>query len=576
MDANKKLSMLKTNFKEISGFKSLYINENSELDYSDGEIETLILQRLNESADISFLENHINDWPTEYHFSWVRSNILAPINFNKDQQVLELGGGTGILTNTIAAKVKKVVAVEGSLQRAKCISTRCKHHDNVEVIVSSFEKADLLNIYGENSFDIITLIGVLEYTNKYSHLEDGINAILSLCNRLLKPNGQLVIAIENKLGLKYLMGFEEDHLGRPFYGVENRYGQKDVITFSYNELIAILGKAKFTIDETYLPFPDYKLPGVIINSTNLTNSKAEVDLVTNLLSTNNFRNYSGACRPDVKENRVLQNLITNNLLAELSNSFLLITTPEKGQQVKKESQEAKTLGYYFSTSRKYNYANKIKFTRHKDQSLQFKKEKLNAVYLNDEVLRLNEYGKNYERVASGISLAILIEDAFVKKDAKRFDELILLWISGLNAEVNENKTVDFDLMPSNILVNEHDQLKIIDKDEWRLQLKFNVSQVVARYISNHQYYFSGQFTSRNLPVANYNNVLNHYGVSAIDEEGLKAVLSLTNQIAKHIFLKAYFNSNAKPTLKRTLIAAIKWLTPPLFFNLHHSYRKNGR
>ena len=58
----------------------------------------------------------------------------------------------------------------------------------------------------------IVLIGVLEYVPKFSKdKKDPINRLLTICNKLLKDNGDLIIAIENKIGLKYLLGWEEDH-----------------------------------------------------------------------------------------------------------------------------------------------------------------------------------------------------------------------------------------------------------------------------------------------------------------------------------------------------------------------------
>src|SRR6185503_13015752 len=110
-------------------------------------------------------------------------------------------------------KVKKIISIEGSLTRAKCIAARCSEFNNVEVLASNFEKIDLIGLFGENSFDVITLIGVLEYTNKYFDSKKGIKDLLDTCHKLLKPNGILVLAIENKLGIKYLLGWEEDHVG---------------------------------------------------------------------------------------------------------------------------------------------------------------------------------------------------------------------------------------------------------------------------------------------------------------------------------------------------------------------------
>ena len=40
-----------------------------------------------------------------------------------------------------------------------------------------------------------------------------------MMNRHLKKGGRIVIAIENRLGLKYFAGCAEDHLGTYFSGI---------------------------------------------------------------------------------------------------------------------------------------------------------------------------------------------------------------------------------------------------------------------------------------------------------------------------------------------------------------------
>lgn len=48
----------------------------------------------------------------------------------------------------------------------------------------------------------------------------------------LAPGGRIVIAIENKYGLKYFAGCKEDHLGTYFSGIENYEAGGGVRTFS--------------------------------------------------------------------------------------------------------------------------------------------------------------------------------------------------------------------------------------------------------------------------------------------------------------------------------------------------------
>lgn len=61
-------------------------------------------------------------------------------------------------------------------------------------------------------YDYITFIGVFEYAACYTDNENPFSYMLQLVERHLAPGGKIVIAIENRLGLKYWAGCAEDHV----------------------------------------------------------------------------------------------------------------------------------------------------------------------------------------------------------------------------------------------------------------------------------------------------------------------------------------------------------------------------
>ncbi|MBM7331637.1 hypothetical protein JS562_53565, partial [Agrobacterium sp. S2] len=89
---------------------------------------------------------------------------------------------------------------------------------------------------------------------------DPVDVMLDHVVDLLEPDGVLVLAIENQMGLKYLAGFPEDHLGSRMVGVEDRYGKDTAVTFGRRELDNRLARAGLTHQSWFYPFPDYKLP----------------------------------------------------------------------------------------------------------------------------------------------------------------------------------------------------------------------------------------------------------------------------------------------------------------------------
>ena len=191
-------------------------HESFTFEYSDGEsIESKILETLKSCEDVSCFSNElltkIVDWPTEYHFSPTRHNLLRHVPFGPSMKVLEIGGGCGAITRQLGESGANICSIEGSYVRASCAAERCRDLDNVHVFCANFNDIDLTSEY-----DFVLLIGVLEYANKYfGSIENCIRSARSA----LKETGVLIVAIENQLGLKYFAGLSEDHVAKPYFGV---------------------------------------------------------------------------------------------------------------------------------------------------------------------------------------------------------------------------------------------------------------------------------------------------------------------------------------------------------------------
>jgi len=291
--------------------------------YSDGkETENRILTILRNTRDLTSesteLERHINDWPTEYHLSSGRGNLLRWLKLPSGSRVLELGCGCGAITRVLGESGAAVTAVEGSVQRAAIAAERCRDLSNVRVVADNIATLSL-----ERQYDIVTLIGVLEYSPLFMPGEDPVAACLRKAHSFLKEGGTLLIAIENQLGLKYFAGSSEDHLGQPFYGIGDLYGRGTVVTFGRNELRRRLTEAGFEETEFFYPFPDYKLPQVIVSDRARSYPAFRVaDLLTRVSS----RDYTRDWRPIFPENLAAQALERNGLLLDMANSFLVAAT----------------------------------------------------------------------------------------------------------------------------------------------------------------------------------------------------------------------------------------------------------
>jgi len=319
---NKKSGMARLKDYIFDSENQIYLHpQNDFLEYVDGA-EKYIFEIFKKHPSLfdypHRLIKYIRDWPTRYNLSPRRTNLLESITeiITKKQEVLEIGCGTGVLTKWLGEKCKKVTAIEGSLPRAKLAKRRTKNLKNVDIYCGDILKTSL----EDAKYDLITLIGVFEYISSSSEPMDFLKRI----SKALKKYGILLIAIENKLGIKYLSGCTEDHTGKHFQGIIG-YPNGKTFTFSRSELKELLNKAGFQNIQFYHLFPDYKLLTTIIR---------EVEEVLNLYPENwinaPFEEYLKERYYIFPELLFLKSLIRARLLFDFSNSFLILASQSKG------------------------------------------------------------------------------------------------------------------------------------------------------------------------------------------------------------------------------------------------------
>lgn len=223
--------------------------------YSDGDIEDEILDMVRSGKDTEEILRKDGRWPVLYHLSSLRENLLSWYPMEADANVLEIGAGCGAITGCLCRKAGHVDAIELSERRAKINAARNQEADNLTIYIGNFE-----DFVPERKYDYITLIGVLEYCASYIHTENPYRDMLKKVRSYLKPDGQLIIAIENKFGMKYWAGAKEDHTGRYFEGMEDYCNTSGVRTFTKIGLQRLLQKSGYGHLHFYYPQPDYKMP----------------------------------------------------------------------------------------------------------------------------------------------------------------------------------------------------------------------------------------------------------------------------------------------------------------------------
>lgn len=190
-------------------------------------------------------------------FSQLRQNILNWYPFKKHCSILEIGGGCGALTGMLCQRAAHVTSCELTMRRARILYERHKEAQNLEVCVGNF-----LNAQFDREFDYVVINGVLEYASGImgTDCENPFVAFLQRAKSYLKADGKILLAIENRFGLKYLAGAPEDHIGKIFAGINGYQKESYVKTFSRQELSELCEKAGLSVCRWYYPYPDYKFP----------------------------------------------------------------------------------------------------------------------------------------------------------------------------------------------------------------------------------------------------------------------------------------------------------------------------
>ena len=158
--------------------------------------------------------------------------VEKQIDLLSDKEILDFGGGTGLLTLPLAKQVKSVTLVDISekmLEQARLKAER-QEINNIQ-----FLEQDLLEKPLEKEFDLIVVCRVLH------HMPD-LDVALSLFHQHLKEDAQLLIADFTKAEANHhgfeLTELEKQLIEHGFSSVHSQilYSAEDLFQGNYSEL----------------------------------------------------------------------------------------------------------------------------------------------------------------------------------------------------------------------------------------------------------------------------------------------------------------------------------------------------
>ncbi len=178
-----------------------------------------------------------------YALSPQRENLLEWYPFRGEGTLLQVGSDFGALTGLYAGKVSRVDVLDPSWGNLEI--NRLRHVEQGPYKNINYVQGTLAEYISQTKelYDYVAIIGDLE--------QDALNAgegdaEIKAAKSLLKPDGELLMAVCNPFGIKYWAG-----------------AARDERSLSKTAVIRLLSDGSGEDLEFYYPMPDYKLPVTI-------------------------------------------------------------------------------------------------------------------------------------------------------------------------------------------------------------------------------------------------------------------------------------------------------------------------
>ncbi len=267
-----------------------------------------------------FISSPTIDIPLEIYdyVSPLRRLLFEWYPFKEGGRILEIGGNVGELTEFFCEAGSSVFSIEPNDAKREIIQQRCEKYGNLRVENILFKEIPKLG-----AFDYIIIHNYFGYLKKYFCTSDTYVDFFKMLYSSLSPAGKILVATNNRIGLKYLSGAVEEYTGKMYSGINGFDGYNKVRTFTKMELTDILEKAGIRQYKFYYPFPDYVFPTEIHTSESLKYFVYDGERFST--------NYEMPALFDTR--KLAQTLQAENVIETFADSFLVELSDEKVSDV---------------------------------------------------------------------------------------------------------------------------------------------------------------------------------------------------------------------------------------------------
>lgn len=409
----------------------------------------------------------------------IKKNLLNWYPFKENATILQIGGSSKEITDYLCSICKKLTIIEFSKEKVDIILNSKKEQKNLEIIVGNLE-----NIKLQEKFDYILMIGTLEYANIImENKKEPEYELINYCKGRLNPEGTILIAVDNKIGVKYLVGGKSKHCEKVYDSIKNRFNYGKL--FSKRELDKLIEKTEIKSKRYFYPLPNYEIPNLIISQEALVKS-ADSKLNYNYT----YEDGSLVVQDEIK---LLKQFINNDEFEEYTNSYLIeLSNKEIDRKIKYIS---------FNNMRKDKYSLILKmFDEMIEKAPKQEPAKEHILQIKQNIKILKELGfeiaedeQNQDNCIKSKYMHFKQLDQYIVNQIENNQideayELIDNWYMYIKQRLkpDENGNIEYgflDLVFENVFYDELNKKFIVFDQEW-LEKNINIDFILYRSINN--------------------------------------------------------------------------------------------
>jgi SAM-dependent methyltransferase len=390
------------------------------------------------ASDLGSLSDELDTaaagWEERQHLAVSRANVLRALRIPQGASVLEVGAGSGALTRYLGERCAAVDAVEPSLARARVARRRTRGLPSVEVFVG-----ELADVPAEPAYDLVMVTDLLDPA--------GSSVLVHELSTRLRPGGTLLLAGDNRFGVRYLAGAPDERTGAAWDSLDDyphgAFG-RPLSRRQVSDLMRVAGLESRVL----FAFPDHRLTRVVFGEELLEELPSLAWRIPQFPSATR----PGAHAHAASERALWRVMVQSGAGAEGANAFVVLAT--KGGPAS-ALWPADQLAVFYQPTRRVRYATETRVVR-SDGDVVFRRAQLAPASEMAGPLRIDVSDVRWFAGSDFLEVAESCNDA-------ELAALLLRWEAMLDLEA---PAASVDLVPHNLIVQDGGQLVMIDR-EWQ-------------------------------------------------------------------------------------------------------------